>query len=140
MYRIIYIVIFAFLVNLFCTALSFAAWPWKDTGNLVDINGVSYTPDDFKRWWENWRDAGSRFPNDMEQFIEWKLLAQEAKSMELDQEPNYQRKIDVFHKVRTRILLKNDRLERIVCFERLDHRRHLDGFRPRTHEDGDLFA
>jgi len=111
MHRIVHIIILTFLVNLFCTAVSFAAWPWKDAGNLVNINGVSYNPDDFKRWWENWRDAGSRFPDDMEQFVEWKLLAQEAKSMELDQEPNYQRKIDVFHKVRTRILLKRDAVD-----------------------------
>ena len=111
MHRIVHIVILTFLVNFFCTAVSFAAWPWQDTGNLASINGVSYTPDDFKRWWQNWRDAENSFPNNPEQFIEWKLLAQEAKSMELDQEPNYQRKIDVFHKVRTRILLKRDAVD-----------------------------
>jgi hypothetical protein len=111
MYRLAYIIVCSIFLNLCYSSTSPAAWSWGGGDNLLAINGVSYTSGDFKHWWEIWQDDKSRFPEDLEQFIEWKLLVQEARSMELDGEPNYLRKIKTFYKARTRMMLKYDAID-----------------------------
>jgi parvulin-like peptidyl-prolyl isomerase len=111
MYRLAYLFVFTVLLSLCYSFESSAAWPWGGRDNLVSINGVSYGPDDFRHWWENWRGDGSRFPDEPEQFIEWKLLVQEARSIELDGEPGYLSKIDTFYGARTRLRLKHDAID-----------------------------
>jgi hypothetical protein len=90
-----------------------AAWPWaaKTTKSLATINSVSYSTEDFKHWWSNWKEPGMKFPEDLQGFIEWKLLAQEAAIMELDQEPTYRHKMEVFLKARSRMFLKYDEVD-----------------------------
>jgi hypothetical protein len=111
MHRIIVVIIFCGLaVGSFCSDVS-GAWPWDGSKSLVTINGTSYTADDYKHWWENWREPQSKPPQDMQPFIEWKLLAQEAESMELDQAPAFNRHVRVFLKARARMSLKYEAVD-----------------------------
>jgi hypothetical protein len=111
MYRLAYLFVFTVFLSLCYSFESSAAWPWGGEDNLVSINGVSYGPDDFRHWWENHRDDGSGFPDDPEQFIERKLLVQEALTMELDKKPGYLSKMDSFYGARVRLLLKHDAVD-----------------------------
>lgn len=130
MYRVILLLVAAVLLNLFSSPIVNAGLFGSDR-KLVTINGIAYEPDDFRHWWENWHEKGSKFPGDPQQFIEWKLLAVEAKSMELDQQQNYQRKIDVFYKVRTRIQLKYDTVDSKIQISEEDiARRYRDDYSP----------
>jgi parvulin-like peptidyl-prolyl isomerase len=65
-------------------------------------------------WWDSMRDPGSKVPESPQSFIEWKLLVQEAISMELDLELNLQSKLQTFYKARTRVLLKNDAVDKKI--------------------------
>ncbi len=111
MFRIIKVFIVCLLVLLFRSEDLSAAWPWGDANTLVTINGEAYTPEDYKRWWGLWKEKKDAVPEDPQSFIEWKLLAQEARSMELDQLPSYQRKVRVYLKSRGRMHLKYDEVD-----------------------------
>jgi hypothetical protein len=87
-----------------------AAWLWGEKP-LCTIGGESYTAQDFKQWWKYFRDAGSRFPENPEAFIDWQLLVKEAKGMGLDQEPSFQHRIGLFLKARSLLLLKNEEID-----------------------------
>ncbi|MCK5545139.1 MAG: hypothetical protein KAI35_07965, partial [Desulfobulbaceae bacterium] len=56
------------------------AWGNK---NLVTINGTKYTTEDYKHWWDSFKTKDMEFPDSPESFIDWHLLAEEARSMEL---------------------------------------------------------
>ncbi|MBU0730585.1 MAG: hypothetical protein KKA70_12675, partial [Proteobacteria bacterium] len=89
------------------------AWFWgglkKD--QLVSVNDQIYTADDFRNWWEIWKEEDTLFPESMDEFVNWHLLVQEAKYMELDLQPSYKQKLDVFLSARTRSLLKMDEID-----------------------------
>ncbi len=110
MYRIVKIISLCCFVLVFSVSNSPGAW-FERSDHLVTINGVSFQPDDFKHWWDNWRERGTQFPADPKEFIDWKLLVLEAQSMELDQEPSFKQKLVVFYKARTRVLLKYDTVD-----------------------------
>jgi hypothetical protein len=111
MFRIIHFFLICFVIVLFnCNSVS-AAWPWGDANTLVTINGEAYTPDDYKRWWGFWKESRNAVPEDPQDFIEWKLFAQEALIMELDQTPSFKRKVHVFLKSRTRMQLKYEEVD-----------------------------
>ncbi|MFC1523467.1 peptidyl-prolyl cis-trans isomerase [Thermodesulfobacteriota bacterium] len=87
------------------------AWFWGGDNPLVVINGQNYTTDDFRHWWNNWKDADTSFPEAPDSFIDWQLRVQEARNMELYKLPSYQRKVDVFLRVRSRLLLKREEID-----------------------------
>lgn len=89
---------------------------------LVSINAEQYRADDFKNWWQNWQDENQPVPENLEPFIEWQLMAAEAKKMELYKEPNYQRKIAIFLKVRALMLLKNEEIDSKISIDEQDIR------------------
>jgi hypothetical protein len=131
MYRLAYLFVFTVLLNLCYSFESSAAWPWGGEDNLVSINGVSYQPDDFRHWWENHREDGSRFPDDPEQFIEWKLLIQEALTMELDKEPGYLSNMGTFYGARARMLLKYDAIDsKVEISDKEIKERYLTDYTP----------
>ena len=111
MFKLIQTCIICILISGFCCRDVNAAWPWSGKDKLVTINGIDYSSDDFKRWWGLWNEEKGRLPDDPQPFIEWKLLAQEARTMELDQLGSYRRKLEVFLKSRTRMLLKNEEVD-----------------------------
>ena len=89
---------------------AYAGWLWgKDI--LVTIDGKGYTTEDFKRWWENWREKGMDLPKSPRPFVDWILLAREAKRMHLDGDPSYKRKVFTFLKARSLMLLKRDEID-----------------------------
>jgi parvulin-like peptidyl-prolyl isomerase len=111
MYRVIRIAIIVFnLLILLNVSTVYAAWPWKPD-HLVTINGLSYTGTDYKHWWDFKREPDSKVPETPQSFIEWKLLVQEAISMELDLEPRYQKEMQTFLGARSRLLLKNETVD-----------------------------
>jgi hypothetical protein len=111
MYRLIQTVIICFMVLALSSQDLSAAWPFGNTKTLITINGVDYTPEDFNRWWDFWNEKKKNVPDDLDPFIEWKLLSQEARSMELEQMPAFQRKVRIYLKSRARMYFKYEEVD-----------------------------
>jgi hypothetical protein len=134
MYRIAYFLIGSIILNLLSGSLSFAAWPWSGSKDLVTINAFTYTPDDFRQWWKIYRDDENQVPEDLDTFVEWKLLVQEARASELDSEPGYLNAIGTFYKARTRMLLKYDTVDsQIKITEEQIRQRYQNDYVPAYH-------
>ncbi len=107
------------------------AWPWGSE-KLATINGTIFTTDDFKNWWFNWKEKHSAFPETPDPFVDWCLLVQEAKKMELYNEPEYRHKINVFLKARTLLLYKGDMINsRIAISDQELRDRYKEYYLPR---------
>jgi len=78
---------------------------------LVTLNGEELTADDFRSWWGYWREDTTPFAGSLDAFIEWHLLVQEAKRMELNRAPSFQKKILTFLTVRSLMALKNEEVD-----------------------------
>jgi len=94
---------------LVCCITSFAKASY-----LVEINSVKYSPVQFKIWWKFWKDKNTPFPKTPEKFINWILLSNEAKFMNLDEEPNYKHKLNIFLQVRSLLQLRYDEVEKKI--------------------------
>ena len=99
------------LLFLLCLAIlpatqASAFWPFDDT--LVSINGKDYSADDFKQWWKYWNDDKSPLPKTPDPYIDWLLLGQEGKRMDLDSDPGFKRQTEVFLQSRTLLMLQYD--------------------------------
>ncbi|WP_038055367.1 peptidylprolyl isomerase [Thermodesulfobacterium hydrogeniphilum] len=105
MRNVIFICILVLVLNLFIYKSGLA----KDY--LIKINDKVYTKEDFKNWWKYWKDKNTPFPETPEPFIEWILMAEEAKRMRLYESPNYKRKLDEFRKVRSLLWLKSEEID-----------------------------
>jgi len=97
------------IVLLAANSLS-AAWLWGEKP-LCTIDGEAYTSQDFKQWWMYFKEEGINFPESPEPFVDWQLLVREAERMELYREPAFQRKVGVFLKVRSLLMLKNEEID-----------------------------
>ncbi len=84
-----------------------SAWLFNDN-NLVSIDGVNYTTDDFKHWWKYWNDNGSPLPATVDPYIDFLLLTREASRMALDDTPEFKRQTRIFLQSRALMMLKND--------------------------------
>ena len=92
------------LVTFFCSnAFSF----WGKDEPLATVNSVEYHVQDYLDWWQEWRE-GPELPVSPEEYIDWLLLAAEAEQMQLQDQPRYKRKVEVFLKVRSLMLLKEE--------------------------------
>jgi hypothetical protein len=132
MHRIAYFLIGSIILNLLSFSPAFAAWPWSGSQDLVTINAFTYTPDDFRQWWKIYRGDQNQVPEDLDTFVEWKLLAQEARASELDSEPNYLNAMGTFYKARTRLLLKYDTVDsKINITEEQIRQRYQNDYVPR---------
>lgn len=95
------------------------AFFWDDDSPLVTINSSELSADDYRSWWKEWREADTPQPATPDEFIDWMLLFQEARQMQLYENPSYQRKVSVFLKVRALMMLKQDEIDgRIAMPER----------------------
>ena len=101
------LVLLAFLM--FLPVAPASAWLFDDT--LVSINGVDYSTDDFKTWWKFWKEDDSTLPPTPDPYIDWLLLSQEGKRMELDSDPAFQRQTRIFLQSRTLMMLKYDAVD-----------------------------
>jgi hypothetical protein len=86
------------------------AWFWNDA-SLVTIGGETFSAQDYRDWWRNWQEENMSIPESLDEFINWQLMAQEGTRMQLDSEPDYQRKVDTFLKVRSLMILKNEEVD-----------------------------
>ena len=87
-----------------------AAW-FGEEGPLLKINGVVYNEDDFRGWWREWREPETPVPDDMNIYIDWQLQVQEARHMELDENRSYQRKVEIFLKSRSLMMLRQEEID-----------------------------
>lgn len=87
------------------------AGAWGNNKNLVTINETKYTTNDYKHWWDSFKTKDMGFPDSPESFIDWHLLTAEARSMELFLMPSYVKKINVFLKARTLMILKYEEVD-----------------------------
>ncbi len=96
-----------------------AAAPAESQAVLARINGRAYTAQDFRDWWHHFREEEMPFPPTPDPFVDWHLLVQEAQRMELTNSPSFQRKVQVFLRARSLMLLKHDEVDSRI---RLDER------------------
>ncbi len=109
MYRMTWLVLWTlFLVGGISTDAR--AWLW-DNDSLVTLNGEKFTSQDYRDWWQNWQEENMELPENPDEFINWQLMAQEGARMQLGSEPDYQRKIETFLKVRSLMILKNEEVD-----------------------------
>ena len=81
---------------------------------LITIDGIKYTSEDYIHWWHEWRESGMAVKDDPEDFIEWMLLFREAERMQLFESPAFRRKVNVFLKVRSLLLLKQEEVDQHI--------------------------
>ena len=107
MRRLTTILIALISLTLLSTAPAKAGIFSKDN-TLVTIDGIRYTSDDFKHWWEFWREEKTPLPETPDAYIDWLLLSQEAKRLKLDDSPGFKRQARIFIQARALLLLQND--------------------------------
>ena len=88
-----------------------AAWLFGSDDTLVTIDGTRYSAEDFKRWWQFWKEAEQPLPKTPDPYIDFLLLAREGERMELYAKPDFQRQTRVFLTSRTLLMLKNDAVD-----------------------------
>lgn len=86
------------------------AWPWGEE-TVTTINGQKFTTEDVEKWWKNWQEPHTSFPDSATPFENWHLMAQEALTMELDREPSFQHKINIFLKARTLLVYRAEMID-----------------------------
>lgn len=85
---------------------------WFDSdAPLLKINDAKFDEADYRDWWREWRDPESRVHEDMTIFIEWQLEVYEAQSMELFENRSYKRKVEIFLKSRSLMLLRQEEVD-----------------------------
>ena len=100
------------LSTLLCKAPQAAEAFWFNGGEpLLKINDVAYTSVDFRNWWQEWREPESPLPTSLTPFVEWMILVQEARNMELEENRAYRRKIDIFVKSRSLMMFKHEMVD-----------------------------
>ena len=100
------------------------AWFW-DSDILVRINGQEYRDADYISWWKNWREPGMEVPQTPDGFINFHLKVQEAEAMELYTSAEYQHKLNVFRKVRSLMLLREEEVLNKIGVARAEELRAL---------------
>jgi hypothetical protein len=90
------------------SAIPAYSWWWGNT--LVTIDGVRYSTDDFKSWWQYWNDENLDLPETPDSYINWLLLAREGERMDLASDPAFQRKTRIFLQVRSLLLLQKEEI------------------------------
>jgi hypothetical protein len=97
------------LASVFSVLLSPA--PVKASETLVTINGVEYSAQDYRDWWGIWREPGMEFFETPREYIDFHLLAEQARQMEYYDTPEYRRSVEVFLTVRALAALKQEEID-----------------------------
>lgn len=107
------------------------AWPWGPE-TVTIINGSTFTTEDVESWWQNWQEKETPFPDSATEYENWQLMAQEALSMELDREPSFRHKVDVFLKARTLLVYRGEVIDsHINITEKQLWERYVENYTPR---------
>ena len=84
------------------------AFLWGDAQELVSVNDTRLTTEDYRDWWREWQEKEMPVPETPDEFVDWMLLFQEAQAMQLDQNPEFLKKVGIFLKVRALMQLKQE--------------------------------
>ncbi len=100
---------------------------------VVVINGETFSEQEIIDWWQSYRpDPDTPFPPDPAPFIDWHLLVQEARRMDLEKSPSFRHKVEVFLKVRAINQLRYDEVEsKIQITDAMIRRRYQERYQPR---------
>ncbi len=129
-HRTLHLIFALAIALLFAAAAPLLARPPQEQP-LAVINGTSYSARDFRNWWANFKEKDMAFPETPDPFIDWHLLAQEAERMELFREPSFQRKMKVFLRARSLILLRNETIDsKITVTDAMIDRRYQEEYQP----------
>ena len=128
-------IILSFLTLLFitCTASPVLAWDlWGRSAPLITLNGQEYQVEDYLNWWREWRDDDQP-PSSPDAYIDWLLLSGEAEQMQLQDQPRYRKKVSIFLKVRSLMLLKKEEVDDkiVVADDEMLHSIYLRDYVPR---------
>jgi len=119
-----------FLLFLTASNTTLYAWTWGPETVTV-INGQKFTTEDVASWWKNWKEKDTPFPDSATPYENWHLMAQEALSMELDKEPSFRHKIDVFLKARTLLVYRGEMIDsQIIITEKQLWDRYVEKYTP----------
>lgn len=108
MQRVISVLTLLLCLTLLPVAAS-AGWFSSDT--LVTIDGTEYTKEDFKRWWEFWKEKDQALPETADFYVDWLLLKEEAERMDIASAPSFKRRERVFLQSRGLLMLKNEAVD-----------------------------
>jgi hypothetical protein len=78
---------------------------------LVSIDENKYTIDDFKRWWNFWKEEGEALPETPTPYINWLLLSREGERMQLHETPGFMRQTRIFLQSRALLMLKYEEVD-----------------------------
>ena len=84
------------------------AFLWGDAQELVSVNDTRLTTESYRDWWREWQEKDMSVPETPDEFVDWMLLFQEAQAMQLDQNPEFLKKVAIFLKVRALMQLKQE--------------------------------
>jgi parvulin-like peptidyl-prolyl isomerase len=105
--------------------------PWSPD-ILVSIGDTKYSTEDFTTWWHNWQEPGMKVPDTPKEFTNWMLLFDEAERMKLYESPVYRKKVLVFLKTRTLMLLKGEEIDKKIRISDNDlWQKYLTTYAPR---------
>lgn len=85
-------------------------------GAVVTMDGETYSAEEVRNWWRNWRDEGMSVPETPDPFIDWLLFVHEAENMALADDARYQHEANVYLKVVSLVSLKNEEIDRKIDF------------------------
>ena len=99
------------LLVIFIVAPDFSeAFFWDNDDVIAEINDIKLTDIDFKHWWNEWQEPQIPLPKTPDEFIDWILLSQEAEKMQLYENASFRKKVNVFMKVRSLMLIRQEEI------------------------------
>lgn len=96
--------------GLFCHSAGAALLSWGEQP-LLKIDGEEYTETDFKNWWDNMREDDQPFPQSLDEYITWLLLAKEGERLGFNNDSDYRGSLQTYLKVLAILQLKNDEVD-----------------------------
>lgn len=100
------------VLSIFITVLfPVDSFSWRNPELLVELNETTFVKQDFIDWWQIWKEEDTPFPDGPDDFIDWMLLAQEAKNMQLYDQPVYRNKVSIYLRVRSLMQLKQEEVD-----------------------------
>ena len=84
---------------------------WFSDDTLVTVDGQKHTTEDFKHWWQFWKDEGQALPETPDVYVDFLLLKEEAERMDMANTAEFKRKERVFLQSRGLLMLKNETVD-----------------------------
>ena len=107
--------------SIIALVLFIVAFTWFGCGQaaakgVVTMNGETFSADEVRNWWQNWREEGMAVPETPDPFIDWLLFVHEAEKMALADDARYQHEANVYLKVISLVNLKNEEIDRKIDY------------------------